>query len=299
MADNSITAAYGVPFTTPVFDKDFIAYSGSVIGGGSKVFTNTVLKYRQRLNGYEITFTINGNTTASGGGATVLQIPLPAGALIDYAALGLNILGADSNDEGFGYDYGITSAGNYTPLAAVVPYTTSTIAFIRSGIAGYISGANINNTNAVQIGGKVWVPIVGLSSYAANGMGLATSTKPGGVYRTPQTALTVTGTGWSTVRAMATAYMDNNGVWRMTFNIYGNASAATRTSYSVTLSGTTFKAGYTNGQAISGYTASGASINTVFTGDGGSSLNIIHASISTSFYGFSGDVELDSKPTWA
>lgn len=173
MADVYEDLVSGNAVVLPVLDTELISYTGSVTGGGSKVFTSTILKYRQRLNGYEISFTVNGNTTASGGGATALQIPIPSGAVIDLALLpDPSSITSDANEIGSGYEFGIGALGAYTPLAAITPRSTTTIGFYRSGGA-LITTAQINNTNAVVLSGVIWVPIVGLSAYRAYGAGVS------------------------------------------------------------------------------------------------------------------------------
>ena len=109
----------------------------------------------------------------------------------------------------------------------------------------------------------------------------------------------VTGTGWTTVSATAIPYKTSNDVWRLKFNVAGTVSSASRTTFTVSMSGVTFKT-LTNGhQAVS------ASLNVSGTGahgiaeEGTDNLVLYHPTQTTTGYRYSGDVELDSIPTWA
>ncbi|MCG8685254.1 MAG: hypothetical protein MI892_10290, partial [Desulfobacterales bacterium] len=105
---------------------------------------------------------------------------------------------------------------------------------------------------------------------------------------------TVTGTGWTTTRAVAIPYQTVDGAWRMKFNVGGTVSSAV-TDLSLNLSGTVFKIGQE--QAITGFTTLAYYMQSrVEAGTG-----IMHGRTGTarSTWSFSGDVELESKPTWA
>lgn len=85
----------------------------------------------------------------------------------------------------------------------------------------------------------------------------------------------------------------------MKFNIHGSVSAATRSSYAISLTGVTFKNIANFFQSVSG-NARNATTNYVSecTPNSGT-ITAYHASVSSTEYMFSGDVELESKPTWA
>lgn len=117
-----------------------------------------------------------------------------------------------------------------------------------------------------------------------------------------QVDLTVTGTNWTTTRAVGLAYKTLNEVWRLRFNIVGaRASGSSIANYVLTISGITFKtlsAG--TGQGIFGDSdgAPGAAIVT-YALSGSSNMQIYYSSsTNTLTHHFFGDVELDSKPTW-
>jgi hypothetical protein len=107
---------------------------------------------------------------------------------------------------------------------------------------------------------------------------------------------TVTGTNWSTVRAIFVPYQMADSTWRAKFNVQGNFSVATAgTSLSVT--GLTVKSA-TN-QAIAVFHSDG--VDTWVKGQANGSANTlsVYAGATRTSYCFSGDIELNSKPTWA
>jgi hypothetical protein len=117
--------------------------------------------------------------------------------------------------------------------------------------------------------------------------------------RTREVDLTVTGTGWTTVLAKGTAYADSNNNWRLVFNICGNVPPGTRSSYTVSVSGVTFK-NVAGSQSISAAANSlGATFIAAEASLNSSNLIIYHASDSTSAYRYSETVALEEKPTWA
>jgi hypothetical protein len=106
--------------------------------------------------------------------------------------------------------------------------------------------------------------------------------------------LTVTGTGWATTRAKGTPYKTKDGTWRLRGNIAGNATSATRTQYSVTISGIVSAAV----QVISGISNASIGLNQAYI-DGGNTLTVTHASTTTAGYYFSFDIELAGRPTFS
>jgi hypothetical protein len=140
------------------------------------------------------------------------------------------------------------------------------------------------------------------SAGAAVGFGKATSVSTGLVApRKGQYSLTVTGTNWTTVRAVGIYYQDQDGIPRFKFNIIGTLSS-TATAFTGTITGVTFKAGSNLFQAISASVQQdGTGIRTVIG-------SYVSPSVGTFYVGsdaamnrimVSGDVELESVPTWA
>jgi hypothetical protein len=109
-------------------------------------------------------------------------------------------------------------------------------------------------------------------------------------------APTVAVTNLSTCRGTFVPYQMQDGTWRMRFNI-GLLLSAGATSISATVNGIAVNSSYPDFQSVSAIGGSGnsytfgtiASTNTISAGT---------ASASTQ-WAISGDVELDSKPTWA
>ena len=96
----------------------------------------------------------------------------------------------------------------------------------------------------------------------------------------------------------AIPYQLSDGVWRFRFNFDGNRGASLTNSVAITLGGVTFKSGHN--QAIAGWQFSNTTdyVHYSYAQDGSSNINVrIHGSASR--FIASGDVELDSKPTWA
>jgi len=103
--------------------------------------------------------------------------------------------------------------------------------------------------------------------------------------------LTVTGTNWTTTRAVGVVYKCGGGQYRMKFNIDGTVSSGSRNLYNLT-TGIRLKAS----SAISSY--SDGNVTTALMSISGT-ITIAHASATTTNYQVSGDVELDGKPSWA
>jgi hypothetical protein len=114
-------------------------------------------------------------------------------------------------------------------------------------------------------------------------------------------APTVSGTGSPTiVRAVFIPYQMQDGSWRMRLNIGLTISLASRSSYNVTINGVTFKNIATFEQALWG--SSGGSTNYVassYASPNTNTLTAVHATGNSGSYFWSGDLELESKPTWA
>jgi hypothetical protein len=129
----------------------------------------------------------------------------------------------------------------------------------------------------------------------ANGFGLMAPAKG-------QYAMTVTSTvaGWATARAVGIYYQDQDGNHRLKFNIAGTVTSGTYTGGTWTIDGVTFKniTNYRQAVNVSGnnLTAAAAAFTLVNTDD----ISVAHASTaSMTGYYLSGDVELESRPTWA
>lgn len=108
--------------------------------------------------------------------------------------------------------------------------------------------------------------------------------------------LTVTGTNWTTVRAIGVPYVTSNGIWRLRFNIQGSFFPAFATP-TLTLDGVVFSNSFTSGQAVSAYGAQASYYKGIAYPNVGNLS--FECGVNTAGWTISGDVELQSKPTWA
>lgn len=103
--------------------------------------------------------------------------------------------------------------------------------------------------------------------------------------------VTGSGTGWVTEKAVAVPYQTSDGTWRLRFNIKGNRSSSA-SSLTLTLSGVTFAA---NDQVC---TVKQATLILTSAFADALTANISITSSATGDATVSGDVELESKPTF-
>lgn len=140
------------------------------------------------------------------------------------------------------------------------------------------------------------------SPSAPVGFGMANSNESGLVApRKGQYDLTVTGTNWTTVRAVGIYYQDQSGAHRLKCNIFGSLSA-TALTFTGTVDGVTFKNVANYQQAISGaLTEAGVDTRAVKSSYVNPNASTFYVESASNFnrIGVSFDVELESKPTWA
>jgi microcystin-dependent protein len=122
--------------------------------------------------------------------------------------------------------------------------------------------------------------------------------------RKGQYSLTVTSSmgGWSTIRAVGIYYQDQDGNHRLKFNISGFITSTSYSSASFGISGVTFKNLSNFYQPCAGMSAgtNPGSVLQCFANPGTSNVNFSTTSgTGISVISLSGDVELESKPTWA
>jgi hypothetical protein len=135
--------------------------------------------------------------------------------------------------------------------------------------------------------------MVGIEQASSNFRGMVAPRKG-------QTALTLTSSTptLSLTRAVGIYYQDQDGAHRLKFNLSGTCAGVARTQLQVQIDGVTFKNTANFSQAISAYNNAVAAIG-AYTVPGSGFINYDHTSGSTTVYSLSGDVELDSKPSWA
>jgi hypothetical protein len=114
---------------------------------------------------------------------------------------------------------------------------------------------------------------------------------------------TLSGTNWTTTRGVFVPYQTQDGTWRLTFNFRGTRTTGSSIgSYTVTVNGVTFKNTSNFLQAfVFGATNLAADSNVGFgyANPNAATLTMAFSSNDPSSFFGSGDVELDSKPTWA
>ena len=110
-----------------------------------------------------------------------------------------------------------------------------------------------------------------------------------------QFGLTVTGTNWTTVRAIGIAYVDCGGNWRLRFNIEGTISVATA-NITLTFGDLTFKAANFN-QATCAWFNNNRAVEATYVIPNTATIYYEGSDTFTNMAA-SGDVELDSKPDW-
>lgn len=118
-----------------------------------------------------------------------------------------------------------------------------------------------------------------------------------------QYSLTIGGTNVTGApRAVGVPYRNDirETTWRLKFNIVVTVSSGSRTTQGFTITGVVFKATANFYQQIIGNTISSASayhVNSTVN-QAANSGGAVHASATTTEYGWSGDVELDAKPSF-
>lgn len=110
--------------------------------------------------------------------------------------------------------------------------------------------------------------------------------------------------GWSTRRASVIYYQDQDGNHRLKFNINGSFTSATVSSITATVSGVTFKnlSGFYQpvSAMISGAGTSPALIGCYAAPNSSNiAISAVSAAANMDTLSVSGDVELESKPSWA
>lgn len=92
-------------------------------------------------------------------------------------------------------------------------------------------------------------------------------------------------------------YQMQDGSWRMKFNFTVTLSSEARTSATIAIAGVVFS--NDTAHNVSAAPTTGTALHGAFTTSGGDVVTCVHASSATTIYRFSGDVALDSKPSWA
>jgi len=111
----------------------------------------------------------------------------------------------------------------------------------------------------------------------------------------------ITGTGWTTSSAFLVPYKDPvSGNWRLRFNIQGTTSSAVNT-IAFTLVGVVFRTGVSFPFSVRALQTSVADRSAVYSRVSDAANGVLEARVSdnANSWTFSGDLPLQSKPTWA
>ena len=131
-------------------------YTTTMTGAGSKVFTNTTFWSRVG-DKMLIEWTLSGNATAAGAGATTVSFSLPTGYTINTSAL--TAVYGGSAVVGFSGIYGLLASGQEDRTIPVVALSSTALAFLKPATGNFYSTTELNVANAVSFDGKAWVPI--------------------------------------------------------------------------------------------------------------------------------------------
>ena len=106
--------------------------------------------------------------------------------------------------------------------------------------------------------------------------------------------------GFSVVRAVFVPYQMQDGAWRLRFNLVATFTSASISTITVSVNGITNKNVVNFSQAISTMFQGNNNIGRGFANENTSSFRAdLPSAITAAGLNFSGDVELNSKPTWA
>jgi hypothetical protein len=154
----------------------------------------------------------------------------------------------------------------------------------------------------VQVASPVLPTATSMSDISATALGLKVyshgTTYNGGI------APTVSGINWITSRGVFIPYQVQDGTWRLRFNFTGTFTSSTSNAWSINVNGITSKnaANVSQGCALA-YPANPPVAATAYLSTNSNTFQVRTASAvtpaGTLYWGISGDVELESKPTWA
>jgi len=163
--------------------------------------------------------------------------------------------------------------------------------FFTSG--AYADGTNGGTLPAVSSMGDVLATQLGYKVYQ-HGTSYNSGVAPN---------ITMTGGGGtlsSVVRSAFVPYMVQDGTWRLSISFVVTVSSTARTAATFAINAVTFKNTSSWNQPLWAQNYDG-SVGTLyaFAATNTSNVQVNHASATTTAYGFTGDVELNSKPSWA
>lgn len=239
------------------------------------------------------TLTLNAATTGANGldsGALAASSAYYLYAIRNTSTFAVALIGSTvgpatgpTMPSGYGAAYKLVGFFNTNTSSNIV--AASSVAIVSSGAAGVLPYTNnvLDNASATRLG---------LMQYLSSGSysGAAAPT------------LSCSQSGSATTRGVFVPYQMNDGTWRLRFSIAMSFPSATTTSVNVTVTGIIFKNVSSYFQAVSGYYTGGpvGNVEQAYCNPNGGTLTLLTTSGSAAVgIVISGDVELDSKPTWA
>ena len=206
------------------------------------------------------------------------------------------------------YIYAIVHNSTFVPALVASLAVPNTGPSMPSGYgSAYKLVGNFNTNGSSQV-----VSASSASAFLfANGMDDATATRLGlkqylhGTTYNGGNAPTVTlgfggGTLTSVTRALFVPYQMQDGTWRLKFNAVLAPSSTSRISVQFAVFGVVSK--NVSYQAIIATTTAASQLTTGYATPGTGTIMVADhngAAVTSTFYSFSGDIELESKPTWA
>ncbi len=318
-------ATFATSNTSPLLGaRSFIYTPTTTIISGTVQSANLCITAPSSLTGIYVGQLISGTNIAAW--TAVAAIPGSCGAgniEMNEAATG------DSTDniifrsvgDGVAYSFTIDSALKSSAMLAEFYYSVS--GAYSSDVGTWIIPTNGTNTTPISCGtlsgtsGQVKCNFVSTSDATTYRLAIHQKTTSTGyvlkldnvqvgpatnlvnVDQNPQYDITVTGTNWITNKAVGVPYMTSDGKWRLRFNIVGATTSGSRTNYTVNLTGVVFKNVSGLYQAVSLNIGAMPANAFAYVYPNSGDVRADHATMSTTSYYFSGDVELESKPTWA
>lgn len=187
----------------------------------------------------------------------------------------------------------------FTPSTNLAIPATTTQAGTVTTVDQTFAGNKTFNGIVAAAGGLVFTT-ASLSDVQATRLGLKQylhgTTYNGGLAPT----VTCGQAGFAVVRAVFVPYQVQDGSWRLRFNMSGTFTSNTLTTFVYTVAGIASKAGTNNYQSVTALLLTGnATLYQSYIGPNSNSFALYFSSSSQNGAMLSGDIELESKPTWA
>jgi hypothetical protein len=275
----------------------WVLITNSTAANTLRFYVNAPFAKYGGTSNYYISPAYVGDTPPTGFAMTVtaaglIQVTLPsvtgyASAVINFAlnapAVGTNFpLGVDGNAIISG-----TIGAAYLPVASVsTSGIVNTSAQSFAGVKTFSNGLAFASSSLSD----VQATIMGLKSYFHG------TTYNGGIAPTVTSAQA----GFVVVGASFVPYQMQANEWRLRFNVVTTFTAVSTTTASIAVNGVTARNVANYSQAVAGYpTSSSGSVTTASIAPNTGTITMLKGAGAYSGLICSGDIELDSKPTWA